>query len=270
MKDVMWYFPETLEKASDLLQKEGVSLCGGGTLLLRSSMKNITGLVDLSRLSLNYFQADDHWIHIGSTQTFADVVENLMPVNPRSILISALSRAASTPLRNIITMGGSISAFPLWSDLMGPLMALEAEIILSGKQEIQVPISEYATNRDLRKGALIREIRFKNDAWDSFYFRATRTQFDFPSFTISILMKKTTGNLIDDVRIVIIGNKKKFIRLTDIENRLKNRRADDEDIAHVLENLDIEFSNKKMGKADTIQRLAGIELGRGFTQILRG
>ena len=157
----------------------------------------------------------------------------------------------------------------MWSDLMSPLIALYAEVSLIGAYEGFFPIVKYATKRELRKGTLITSVRFKSETWDSYYFRATRTQFDYSAFNITILLKKS-NNIINDIRIVIVGNKKKFARLTGLEEKFKNIEIDDADIPAIVEDMDIEFAAKKLGSADYIRHLAGVELERGLNKVLRG
>ena len=48
------------------------------------------------------------------------------------MLVKALKNTATTPLRNRITVGKRLLS-PLWSNLMGPLLALDAEVEVVGK-----------------------------------------------------------------------------------------------------------------------------------------
>ena len=50
------------------------------------------------------------------------------------MLAASLSQAASTPLRNRITLGGSLKDFPLWSNLYAPLIAIDAKVEIKGNK----------------------------------------------------------------------------------------------------------------------------------------
>ena len=150
---------------------------------------------------------------------------------------------------------------------MGPLIALDTEVSLIGAHDGNFPIVDYIQKRELRKGTLITDVRFKSDKWMSYYYRATRTLFDYSAFNITILHKRL-DNIIDDIRIVIVGNRKKFTRLNKIEDKLKNMDINNIDISDVLKSIDFEFSAKKLGSANYIKHLANIELERGLSRIL--
>jgi len=124
---VQWYFPETVDEAVAFLGRERTIPHGGGTSLVKSGISSYSGVVDLARVPLNYLKTDRGILEIGANQTFASAAENLSNLYPGCILASALGSAASTPLRNRITVGGSASLFPLWSDLIGPMAVLEGE-----------------------------------------------------------------------------------------------------------------------------------------------
>jgi len=268
MNGLQWFFPEKLDVVPELLKRDGIVPHAGGTFLIKTGMKKVKGLIDLANLPLDIFHDSNGFIEIGSTSTFSGIVEKMSSNNADSILVKSLGQAASTPLRNRITIGGSIASFPIWSDAMGPLIALDAEVSLIGAVEGFFSIVRYVTERELRKETLIKSVRFKSEKWDSYYFRATRTQFDYPAFNITVLCKRL-DNVIKDIRIVIVGNRKKFVRITGLEEKLMNVKTDDADIPVIVRDIDIEFAAKKLGSADYIKQLAGIELERGINRILR-
>jgi CO/xanthine dehydrogenase FAD-binding subunit len=149
--------------------------------------------------------------------TFAEVAGRLESTH---VLARALGGCASTPLRNRITVGGSVALFPVWSDLMGPLMALEADVHLVGAGQGTVPVSRYVAEPELRRGTLVTGVSFPDRSWSSFYYRDTRTRFDYAAFTVTFLLEKDAGKVLD-ARIVVIGCRGKFGRLRDLEARLK-------------------------------------------------
>jgi len=267
MKNLTWYYPETLEEVADLLKEPGLAPHGGGTGILRTGTNHLNGLIDLRHLPLFYCEADTDTIEIGAGLTYHEVVQWMKGVDPDSILVKSLSRAAATPLRNRITIGGSIAMAPVWSDLLGPLVALEAELILTGAQDGVFPVTDYVRSRDLRAGSLVRGIRIPSDRWQSHYVRAVATHFDYAGFTITVLAKLDDRRVIEDLRLVVVGNKRKYKRLSELEGRLVGQRADDLDLTNVGADAGVEFSTKTIGSPEYVRHLFDVELQRAIEAI---
>ena len=264
MRDITWYYPETLDETRELLAHEGTIPHGGGTGILRMSMRSIRGLIDLSGLGFDYYKKNGKYVHIGAACTFGSVAEY---ASRDSILHKALSRSASTPLRNRITVGGSVSLFPMWSDVMGPLIALDAEVSLIGKYEGRFSVEEYAKKSELRKGTLITDIVLQDEGWESFYHRETRTGFDYPAFTVTVLLKKK-GTVIRDMRIVLVGCRGKFRRFTDIERYVRGMDFSSVDTAALSREINVEFNGKKFMSGEYLKHIAVVQIERGIAKVL--
>jgi CO/xanthine dehydrogenase FAD-binding subunit len=268
MKELTWYFPTRFEEVVELLREPGVVPHGGGTGLLRTGLGRLSGLIDLQRLPIHDFRAEHNRIELGAGLTFADVISHMKHAGPSSVLVKALSRAAATPLRNRITVGGSVAMAPPWSDLVGPLLALDAEICLAGADRETYPLSEYVSDRTLHKGTLVKSVHFSAEQWRSHYVRATATQFDYASFTLTVLIRLNPGRVINDVRLVVGGAKQNFQRLSDLEQRLIGQRADAPDWRALAAQADVEFAAKAIGSADYVRELFGVELERALLGVV--
>jgi CO/xanthine dehydrogenase FAD-binding subunit len=266
MKDIQWYFPRSLDEIYELLAIPGTIPHGGGTSILKGGVNRVKGLIDLSHLPLNYFRKNGKKVEIGAAQTFADVCEN---ITPGHILTKSLGVAASTPLRNRITLGGSIALFPAWSDLMGPLLALDAEVSLIGSESGTYPVFRYVTESKLRRNSLLTGIRIKTDRWNSFYFRQTRTYFDYPAFTITILMKRDK-NMIEDLRAVVVGCAGKFNRLYKVEEAFREKKLDGAEVKGLANIINVRLTPKHSLSADYLQQMVRVQLERGLESLLRG
>ena len=269
MKNIDWYFPTSLENAADLVKKDKILPHGGGTGLLPRGFSGIDGLIDLSRLPLHYSKIENGSVEIGSMSTYAEVVSALMAIDPEHILVKSLRNSANTPLRNRITIGGSIAYFPPWSDLMGALLALEAKLVLVGKNSDEFSVTDYVTNKALREKSLITAVKFDLSNWRSYHYRDIRTKSDYPAFNITILLKQSM-NKIEDSRVVIVGTVKKYSRLTIIEKYLKNRDVGKINIGEIGKLVEVKFVGKRIDDPEYSGYLAGIELGRGIEHLLRG
>ncbi|MBN2325067.1 MAG: FAD binding domain-containing protein [Spirochaetes bacterium] len=266
MAELTWYEPETLEEALPLLEREGVYPHGGGTFLLMGGLKKVKGLIDLDRLPLRRFQATKSFVELGSSLTYAEVTENIEKTDPGHVLLKALSCAASTPLRNRITVGGTVSSFPAWSDLLGPLVALEAEVVTAGANGGIFPIDRYAKEPALRRKTLVTAVRFARRVWDSYYHREVRTRFDYPAFTVTVLSRRSE-EMIEDVRIVVTGCSGKFARLMPLENLFRGKPAKPADGREISKRADVRFPAKKGLDADYLAHCFRVALHRGLAQV---
>ena len=266
MSTLAWYFPRSMEEATLLVREPGIVPHGGGTGLLRTGVDRLNGLIDLRYLPVFDLRHENGVIEIGAGLTFAEVVRQLLTVNPESVLVQSLSRAAATPLRNRITMGGSVAMAPVWSDLLGPLVALEADVVLSGKREGVFAVTEYVSDRQLRTGTLVKAVRVKDEPWESYYFRATATHFDYASFTITALARANAG-ILEDLRLVVVGAKQKFVRLLDLEARLTGQDIAAVDVSGICRETGVEFSAKTIGGPEYVKHVFSVELERAVKAI---
>jgi CO/xanthine dehydrogenase FAD-binding subunit len=269
MDEIQWHFPASIAEIEELLKIPKTIPHGGGTAIIRSGMGRIRGLIDLSHLGLDRFSNKDGSVRFGATMTFSGVAEHVEALDRGNILSRALSRAASTPLRNRITVGGSAAHFPAWSDLIGPLIALDASVSLVGAHRGTFRVLEYVTSPELRKHTLITDFTCTIDAWRSFYYRETRTSFDYPAFTVTILVREENGR-IEDMRVVIVGCTGKFKRLFKIEDALRGKRCSSVPVEGIGRDLDIRFTAKKFMSTDYLRHLAGVVLERGLEEVLGG
>ncbi len=271
MGQIQWYYPDSLEQVPELLAREGVVPHGGGTGILLGGLNQIKGLIDLSRLELKRFHRRDGVIVLGAGLSYSEAAEALAAEGASHILSRSLGSAAAQPLRNRITLGGSIALFPYWSDLMGPLLALEAELTLVGENGGTRTVREYVENRELRRGTLITSVRLRDSAWIGAYHRHTRTLADRPAFSITALGRGTSRR-IEEARIVVVGCSGRYRRLTSIEERLQGLAFPDDPApaaAEALSGFELEFPARMGFGAEYLQAAARVELERAVGTLLR-
>jgi len=268
MNNLKWYFPKTIKEATDLITKEKVLPHAGGTALLLRNLEKINGLVNLSDLPLYYTKKEDNTIEFGSMNTYANIISELKKIDTENILLKSLQNSADTPLRNRITIGGSIAFAPPWSDIIGALIVLDTKIILSGKNEGVFPIEEYLKNNKLKQDSLITGIRFNLSKWKTFSYRNIRTKKDMPAFHI-VVMLQIENDIILESKIVITGTVNRYDRMKEIENYLKSREIDIIEFSKIEEMVDVKFSGKRFTDPEYSRKLAGVELSRGIKKLVR-
>ena len=270
--EIQWYFPDKLDEVPDILSKEGVIPHSGGTGILLGGLKRIRGLMDVRALELKFHRRRAGSIDLGAALSYSETAEALSKSLP--LLSSALSAAATEPLRHRICLGGSISMFPYWSDLMGPLLAFGAELSLVGAISGTWPLVEYIGNSDLRKNSLIASIRLPDLQWQGAYYRHTRTLTDRPAFGITVLLRQAAGR-INAARIVVVGCSGRYRRLGEVEKILEKAEVPSDTAGLVAAaqskaaELDLGFPARMGFSSEYLNACAPVELGRCVESALR-
>ncbi|MDR3665801.1 MAG: FAD binding domain-containing protein [Ignavibacteriaceae bacterium] len=232
--DLQWYYPEKISEALKLIQKEGVILHAGGTRILKTEPRNLKGFVDISHLKLNYIKKEVKNIIIGAGCTLSDVINYCKKTNSLDGLCMALAETASTPLRNRITIGGSLKDFPVWSSLYSPLIALDAKLELAGVKEL-CSLEDYVKKNIIKSKHIIKQVVIKDDK--DIICRVMRfnlVRFEYPIFNVAVALK-VKDKVVMDSRIVITGVKGRFHRFKQSEKVLNGSTLTDEVIAKSTE-----------------------------------
>lgn len=125
MKALDYVKPADLEEAYDLLNsRKNAALLAGG-LFIRLHKKTHTLLIDLEGLDLDYIQeAEDHF-SIGAMTTIRTLEKSRLPM----AIVNAVKQISGVGVRNMATIGGSVSGRFPFSDINTALLALNAELI---------------------------------------------------------------------------------------------------------------------------------------------
>ncbi|MCF8230854.1 MAG: FAD binding domain-containing protein [Bacteroidales bacterium] len=268
MKNIYWHYPDSIEKALDLMRNNQAVPHGGGTHLTGKRLKNENGFVSLDKLDLKYVRKEGNTIKIGSLADYNTVAERLEKIEPGHILTKSIGKAATSPLRNRITIGGSLRLAPNWSDLTGPLVALDAQVKLEGDASGTFPVTDYLSKKELKSNTLITEVILPASSWQSWYYREGITENDHPAFTITILAKHD-GNSLEDIRIVITGHTKRFAKATAIEDQLKGKELKQLELDGIAKDLTLKFAPAKGMSSEYIKHLTQTQLERGLTELLK-
>lgn len=263
---INWYYPESLEEALSLLKKNEVIPHAGGTTILRAGNKRIRGLADLGRLPLKSLSEDKQYYYIGSCATFHQSATWGALTGPATIIRQAAGMAASTQLRNRITIGGSIAAPPVWSDLPPVLLALDAEIETIGTVKGWFPARQFFRKSPLDGTSLITMVRVPKLAGQAVFERVTRTRFDYSLLDLACYMSIIDGT-IDKMRIAIGCAVAKTVRLTEVEDMLIGEKPSEELFNETIEKLTFQpLKDRRISKSYKIALLK-ILLKRSLNQL---
>ncbi len=164
--------PSNLEELQSCLDQASVDtkfISGGTDMILKFREEGFgdTHLIDLSGLNeLKYIQESETEIRIGALTTLSTIVYSEILNGFAPMLSCAADQVGSTQIRNAATIGGNVANSFAGADLIPPLFALNAEVVIAGKNQSTrtVNIGDFLiSNRKnvLETGEMIKEIQFK-------------------------------------------------------------------------------------------------------------
>jgi len=268
MGDIKWFFPKDAGEAVNIISSEADAVFhAGGTGLLRRGFSGISVFVDLHKAELDFFERSDVEVEIGAMRSYNDIAFDIEKSKTAPFLAEAV-RSLPASLGNRITVGGSVALFAPWCDAMGPLLAMDAKVILHGANSGVFSLSDYAGNKKLKEKTLLASIRFNPDGWEGAYARWTRTHFDYPAFTTTVSVKKMDGK-INDARVIIVGCNGGFVRLSSVESEMIGMDVAEIDVSNLVsKNFSAEFYKKPHGSADYLKHAASVTVERLISQLI--
>ncbi|MEK7849696.1 MAG: FAD binding domain-containing protein [Candidatus Omnitrophota bacterium] len=208
LKDFKYYTPATLKEALGLLKNARYPLVlGGGTLSLnhlKKAAKYPSDVVGLKKVSvLRGIKDLKGAVAIGTMTTIAEICASGIIRKNFPSLVEACSKSATTPIRNMATIGGNVASRFFWVDLPAVLISLGAKVSIAtaGRQRV-VSIQEFLGSKPPKKFILTKVVIPKSDCL-SFYFRHTKTMVvDVPSLALAFFASLKKGKLSGVVLVV--------------------------------------------------------------------
>ena len=143
--------PESIEEAASLLGKYGNDanvIAGGQSLLLmiRTGLVRPRVLISLGSLKdlAGIKATSDGSFHLGTLTTHRQILRSALLKEKIGILVEAVGRIGSTPVRNFGTIGGNLCHNEMGSDPPSALLVLNAEVeCLSPRGRRKMPVSDF-------------------------------------------------------------------------------------------------------------------------------
>ncbi len=219
--------PTQLDEARTLLKElgESASPVAGSTLHVFLKDESPKVAVDILRLGLNGIRLVDGVYHIGATTTVTDMLNH----RQHGWVLDRVAEAFVTqPIRNMATMGGSVVRVFPWSDLPVALLALNAELVITGDAERVMSAPEFFATQPfhhLQAGDLLTSVRIPAlvEGQGFAYHKERRTTTDFSRCTIAAWLALDDGK-IADVRIAVGAAVPMPRRMDAVEDALKGAR----------------------------------------------
>jgi len=260
-----WYRPESITEALSLMKKGMVIPYAGGTSFHRGGKITATGMIDLRKLDLDFIHETESGTTIGACARFKDIA-NYNLTDGRKILKEACSLAASTSLRNLITIGGSLASKPIWSNIPAALLALNAEIEIAGGNAGKFGIGKFLDEKPLDGTSLITKVFIPKSPGVGIYYRYSETKFDYSLIDTAVYLELKNVE-IETIRIAVGNLLPKARRLYNLEESLKGLPINSERIADLVDKLEINPISSSIASKEFRSNLVKVFIKRAFKQV---
>jgi len=244
--------PENLNEALEFLEEhdDAKPLAGGHSLIpmLKLRILRPSYLVEIRGLPLSYVKKEDAMYKIGALTTHYTITKSQIP-----LLSDTANKIGDPQVRNMGTIGGSISHLDPSADYPAALIAMDAKIkVTSRKNERLVDFASFDKDMftpDINPGELVTEIQvptFENYKFS--YQKLEKRAGDFAIVGVAVLLK-LSGDVVDDIRIGLTSVNNVAVRAKGAEEELLGKKINDE----VIEKA----SNRAMESANPTSDLRG-------------
>jgi len=253
MNDGFSYFkseslPETLNFL-DKMAKQGkrVHPIAGGTGILVDIRQGIVKpecLVDIGFIpELKQIQIANGTITLGAAVVLNEIAQSQVLKQHCEFLVKAAKSIGSPQVRNRGTVGGNIVSASPAADMVPPLMALDAEVILQSKGTSRtVPLGKFMKGPKLtqkRRDEILTLIKFKGlseSQKGTFYKLGKRRSLAISIINLAIAATiSKTGSNLEDIRIAVGAVAPTALRIREAENILLGGAISKERIAKAAE-----------------------------------
>lgn len=227
-----YVIPDTLEEAMEFLEnhEDARPLAGGHSLIPALKLRIIrpSYLVEIRRFKeLNYVKKEGNTYKIGALTTHYDIIRANIP------LLSETATTIGDPqVRNMGTIGGSISHLDPAADYPAALIAMDAKVVIKSRKSERIEdFKNFAKDMftpDLNVGELVTEIKLPDFSNYKFsYQKLERRAGDFAIVGVAVLLK-LNGDVVEDVRIGLTAVNNVAVRAKGAEEELLGKRLSDE------------------------------------------
>ncbi|MEU5258024.1 xanthine dehydrogenase family protein subunit M [Amycolatopsis sp. NPDC021455] len=265
--------PSTVDEAVQALATAGEDakvLAGGQSLLpvLRMRLAAPTTLIDLGRVAeLRGVREEGDDLVIGAMTTHYDVQRDALVASHAALLKEATDTVADPQIRHRGTLGGAIAHADPAGDLLAPVLALDASLVVAGPSGRRtVPAAEFF--RDLFTTALapdelLVEVRVpKHTGWRAHYEKFNRVAQAWSMVAVAVTVRTEAG-VIEEARVALTNMGSTPVRASGVEQALVGVQATAEAITAAA-------SHAAEGTNPPVDGNADVEYRRHLAQVLTG
>jgi CO/xanthine dehydrogenase FAD-binding subunit len=192
-------------------QGDAKILAGGTDLIIQMREGNVSPpvLIDISSIiETREIKEQNNTIELGSTATFTDIENHALFSNGLSAIANAARSIGSPQIRNRATVGGNICNASPAADMLPPLLAMDAMVVLKSQQQTRVlPLSEFVTGKEktlLKVDELLEKIRFQAlnlNAGLGFSKLGVRNALAIARLSMAVYVERDANGICQNIRI---------------------------------------------------------------------
>ncbi|MBF7084465.1 xanthine dehydrogenase family protein subunit M [Desulfallas sp. Bu1-1] len=298
--------PESLEQALKLLEggNNARVMAGGTDLVLKLKHRQLKpGLVvGIGRIKeLQYLTEKEGSIYIGAGVKINELLNSSLLKDRAPLLLRAAKEIGSPEIRNMATIGGNICSvkancgacglpgcrsmsgggvgpckYASHADLIPPLMALDAGLVLVGSQgERNIPLQEFALGDkkiNLKAGEILKEIYFKaqdNSGWG--YSRlSTAKAMGIAAISVAVTLQKNEDNTCSAISLAIGGSFRKPVKVDRIQQLIENKYINEDIIEKIIHTCieQLEYTENLYMSVDYRRAMTGVLIKEAIQQAL--
>lgn len=267
--------PTTVADALAALAEHGDDakvMAGGQSLLpiLRMRLNapevviDLTGVEGLRGIS-EESTAEGDYLTIGAMTTYQDVLDSDLVAEHAELLIKAITEVADPQIRHRGTLGGALVHADPAGDVGAPVLALDAELVITGAdgQERTVAASDFFVDlfeTAVGEGELLTSIRVpKHTGWGSDYQKFVRVSHQWSIVGVAAVVR-AEGGTIAEAKVGLTNMGSTPLRATSIEQTLVGLEASEEALREVCAAVGegTDPPSDLNGDADYRRHLAGV------------
>ncbi len=277
--------PATLREAIGLLDAEDTSVrpIAGGTalmLMMKAGVFRPTRLVSLRKLGEQYSRiaaAPDGALAIGAMTPLAAVERSPEVARAAPVIARAMRRLSNIRVRNVATVGGNLAHGDPHMDLPPVLIALGAEVLVSGPGGERTIAVEHLFagyfETVLAGNELISELKIPAQGRSrAAYLKVTTgSAEDWPALGVAVALE-TEGSAVKSARVVISAATEKAVRLPGAERALAGASVDAKVLARAGDAAaeEVQCISDVRGSAAYKRELVRVYVARAARQALDG
>ena len=273
--------PNTLPEALQLLADGTARVLAGGMSLIPMMKLRLAApehLVDLRKLTdLKTISESSGEIHIGAMATHYDLESSPILRQRCPLLAEAASHIGDVQVRNMGTIGGSVSHADPAADYPASLLALGAKVRLvrsGGDRTLSLEeflVDTFTTAAE--PGEIVREVivPVEEPHTGVNYQKMLQPASGFAIVGVAARLRKTNGK-ISLARVGVTGLASRPFRATTVETRLEGSAGTDDDVrqAVVLIAKGVEANSDIHASADYRKQMAQVYAARALRAALAG
>ena len=269
--DFEYAAPSTVTEALALLAEHGDDakvMAGGQSLMpiLRMRLNAPEMVIDLGKIAdLTGISEEGETIRIGAMTTYADVLASALVKEYASLLVKAVAEVADPQIRHRGTIGGALVHADPAGDVGAPVVALEAELVITGADGTERTVSAADFFVDIFETAvgedeLLTAIRIpKHTGWGSAYTKFVRVSHQW-SIVAAAATVRAEGGLIAEAKVALTNMGSTPLRASSLEEQLIGKEATTEALREVCAQVGASTNppSDLNGDADYRRHLAGV------------